>query len=146
MFQWLYTYVANIYPKCFIYFRRMQMFYLDVAYVAVAIHICCKRMLQTFHLFQTYVAEVLHVATLTNAGSYACGGGPRVCAEAKRAWVVSTCMRSSMGTQHHAYAQQHARAGRAGAIVAAACRACGTACGMGPTGEAGVGLLRTSEC
>jgi hypothetical protein len=31
-------------------------FYLDVAYIAVAIHIGCKRMFQMFHLFQTYVA------------------------------------------------------------------------------------------
>ena len=27
---------------------------LDVAYVTVPIHICCKRMLQIFHLFRTY--------------------------------------------------------------------------------------------
>ena len=39
MFQWLYTYVASVYSKCFISFRRMlQVFYLDAAYVAVAIH------------------------------------------------------------------------------------------------------------
>jgi hypothetical protein len=37
--------------------------YMDVAYVAVVIQICCKRMLQIFHLFETYVAEGLHVAT-----------------------------------------------------------------------------------
>jgi hypothetical protein len=70
MFQWLYTYVASVYSKYFLCFRRMlQMFYSDVAYVAVAIQICCKRMLQTFHLFHTNVAEVLHVATLADAGS-----------------------------------------------------------------------------
>jgi hypothetical protein len=40
-------------------------FYLDVAYVAVAIHICCKRMFQMFHLFQTYVAEMFHVASVS---------------------------------------------------------------------------------
>jgi len=44
-------------------------FNLDVAYVAVAIHIYCKRMLQILHLFQTYIAEVLQVATLAGAGS-----------------------------------------------------------------------------
>ena len=39
MFQWLYTYVARVYSKCF---RCMlQVFYLNVAHVAVAIHICC---------------------------------------------------------------------------------------------------------
>jgi hypothetical protein len=43
MFQLFHTHVA--------------LFYLDVAYVAVAIYIiCCKRMFQIFHLFQTYVA------------------------------------------------------------------------------------------
>jgi hypothetical protein len=40
-------------------------------YVAVALHICCKCMLQMFHPFQTYVAEVLHVATLAGAGASA---------------------------------------------------------------------------
>jgi hypothetical protein len=70
MFQWLYTYVASIYPKYFICFRRMlQVFYLDVTYLAVAMQVCCKRILQMFHLFQTYVAEVLHVATLAGAES-----------------------------------------------------------------------------
>jgi hypothetical protein len=39
---------------CFNCFKRMlQVFYLDVTYVVVAIHICCKRM---FHMFQRYVA------------------------------------------------------------------------------------------
>jgi hypothetical protein len=60
IFQWLYTYVASVYLKYFIFFKRMlQVFYLDVA---IAIHICCKRMLQMFHLFEIHVAEVLHVA------------------------------------------------------------------------------------
>jgi hypothetical protein len=41
MLQWLYTYVASVYFKCFTCFIRMlQVFYLDVAYVAVVIHIC----------------------------------------------------------------------------------------------------------
>jgi hypothetical protein len=44
----------------------LQVFYVNVAYVAVAIHICCKRMLQMFHIFQTYVVEVFHVATLAD--------------------------------------------------------------------------------
>jgi hypothetical protein len=47
----------------------MQVFYLDVAYVAVVIHICYKRMLQMFHLFQMYVLEVLHITILVDAGS-----------------------------------------------------------------------------
>jgi hypothetical protein len=34
----------------------LQVFYLDVAYVALDIHVCCKYM---FQLFQTYVASVL---------------------------------------------------------------------------------------
>jgi hypothetical protein len=45
MLQWIYAYVASVCSKCFTYFIRMlQVFYLDVAYVAVAIHIGCKRM------------------------------------------------------------------------------------------------------
>jgi hypothetical protein len=35
------------------------MFNLDVAYVAMVIHVYCKCMFQTFHLFYTYVASVL---------------------------------------------------------------------------------------
>jgi hypothetical protein len=68
--QWLYTYIASVFSKCFIYFKRMlEVFYLCCiycsdytyilrwlyTYVAVAIHICYKRMFQMFHLFQTYV-------------------------------------------------------------------------------------------
>jgi hypothetical protein len=34
-------------------------FHLIVAYVAVAIHVCCKCMFQMFHIFQTYVASIL---------------------------------------------------------------------------------------
>jgi hypothetical protein len=40
MLQWPYTYVASICFKCFICFRRMlQVFYLDVPYVLMVIHI-----------------------------------------------------------------------------------------------------------
>jgi hypothetical protein len=47
MFQ---MYVSNVSAISYVY---CKCFYLDVAYVTVAIHICCKRM---FHLFWTYVA------------------------------------------------------------------------------------------
>jgi hypothetical protein len=42
----------------------LQVFYLDVTYVLVAIYICCKRLFKIFHLFHSYVASVLstHVA------------------------------------------------------------------------------------
>jgi hypothetical protein len=33
----------------------LQVLYLDVVYVAVAISICCMSMFQMFHMFQTYV-------------------------------------------------------------------------------------------
>jgi NO-binding membrane sensor protein with MHYT domain len=49
----------------------LQVFYLDITYVALAIHICCKCMFQRFQLFQsllqvfyldvTYVALAIHV-------------------------------------------------------------------------------------
>jgi hypothetical protein len=38
--------------KCLIWF------YLDITYVTVVIHKCCKYMFQVFHLFQTYVVSV----------------------------------------------------------------------------------------
>jgi hypothetical protein len=56
-----YTRTLQVYVfKCFGYFKRMlQVFYLDVAYVAAAIHGCYKCMFQMFQLFQMYVASVL---------------------------------------------------------------------------------------
>jgi hypothetical protein len=55
MLQWLYTYVVSVCFKWFNCFRSMlQVFYLDVPSVIVAIHICCKHM---FHIFETYVAS-----------------------------------------------------------------------------------------
>jgi hypothetical protein len=60
MLQWLYTYFASICFKCFTYFRRvLHVFYLDVAYVAVAIHISCMSMFQMFHMLQTYIPIVV---------------------------------------------------------------------------------------
>jgi hypothetical protein len=64
MLQWLYMYVARI---CFIGFRRMlQVFYLDVAYVSVAIYICCKRLFKMFICFrrmmQLFYLDVANVA------------------------------------------------------------------------------------
>jgi hypothetical protein len=37
----------------------LQVFYLYVSYVTMAIHVCCKYMFQMFHLLQTYIASVL---------------------------------------------------------------------------------------
>jgi hypothetical protein len=59
LLQWLYTYVASVFYKsfsCFIW--MLHVFHLDVAYVAVAIHVCCKSMFQIFHLLYTYVASL----------------------------------------------------------------------------------------
>jgi hypothetical protein len=45
-------YIATVCFKCFGYSKRMlQVFYLDIAYVAVVIHVCCKCMFQKFYLF-----------------------------------------------------------------------------------------------
>jgi hypothetical protein len=41
------------------YVVTLQVFYLDVTYVVVAIHIYCKLMFQMFHLFQTYAATTV---------------------------------------------------------------------------------------
>jgi hypothetical protein len=62
--------VASVCFNCFRCFRVMlQMFRIDVAkvdrdvaYVAMAIHACCKRLFQIFHLpsaSQTYVTSIL---------------------------------------------------------------------------------------
>jgi hypothetical protein len=53
-------YVTSVCFKCFSYFKRMmQVFYLDVAYVTLVVHVCCKYMFQMFQLFKTYVVSVL---------------------------------------------------------------------------------------
>jgi hypothetical protein len=69
----LQAYVASVCFKCFRCFICMlQVFYVDVAkvdrdvaYVAMTIHVCCKRLFQMFQLFQTDVACVL-------SGCYIC--------------------------------------------------------------------------
>jgi hypothetical protein len=55
----------------------LQMFYLDVAYVVVAIHICCKCMFQMFHLFHTYLAECYMLQVFSLAGSMRSSSMPR---------------------------------------------------------------------
>jgi hypothetical protein len=37
-------------------------FHMDVAYVAMVIHVYCKCLFKMFHIFQTYVASALSVA------------------------------------------------------------------------------------
>jgi hypothetical protein len=67
-----YIYVVIVFSKCFgCFYLDVVCFYLDVAYVAVAIHLCCKYMFQIFHLFSdvcykyfmnvAYVAVVIHI-------------------------------------------------------------------------------------
>jgi hypothetical protein len=65
--------VANICFKCFRCFRgTLEVFYIDVvkvdrdvskvdpdvAYVAMVVYICCKRMFPMFHLFFRYMLQV----------------------------------------------------------------------------------------
>jgi hypothetical protein len=73
MLQWLYTYVASIHFKCFSCFRSMlQVFYLNVAYVAVAIHIYCKRMFSNVSsVSDIYCSKcfMLQVVSLAGTGS-----------------------------------------------------------------------------
>jgi hypothetical protein len=70
MLQCLYTYVVSV---CFKYFRRkLQVAYLDVAYVALDIHVCCKCMFSNVsavsnicckcvYLDVAYVVVAIHV-------------------------------------------------------------------------------------
>jgi hypothetical protein len=59
----IHVYVASVYSRYFIYFRRMlQVFYLDVVYVAVAIHILQLSKIEVVLAFQ----EVNFFLTLTN--------------------------------------------------------------------------------
>jgi hypothetical protein len=58
-------YVASLCFKCFRWFIRLfQVFHLDVAYIAMAIHICCKCSnymdVAKVDLNVTYVAMAIH--------------------------------------------------------------------------------------
>jgi hypothetical protein len=87
MLQWLYMYVVSVCFKCFSCFRSMlRVFYPDVAYVAVAIHICCKICFKCFTCFRCMLQQVLHVASVFISRH-------RKRAQAK---AVPACMRSSM--------------------------------------------------
>jgi hypothetical protein len=75
--QCLYTYVASEYFKGFICFRRMlQVFYLDVAYVLVAIYIYCKHLFKIFHLFyimlQVFSPDVAYVVNVSPVSEICC--------------------------------------------------------------------------
>ena len=49
MLQWLYTCVTSVCFKCFSCFKCMlQVFHLDVAYVAMAIHVYCNSVFEMF--------------------------------------------------------------------------------------------------
>ena len=42
-----------------VFYMNVAKVHLDVVFVAMAIHVCCKCMFQIFHLFQTYVVNIL---------------------------------------------------------------------------------------
>ena len=139
----------------------LQVFYLDVAYVSVAIYICYKRpfnnvpsvsdyvasvlsgccicccythMLQMYHLFQTYVAGILHVTTLAGAWSGRTRRRFPRARQAKQAWVVPTCMRTSRHEAHnYSVGAPACGGGCAGATVAygGECARTAVACGAG---------------
>jgi hypothetical protein len=57
MLQLVCTYVASVgFNISAVLEVCCEYFYLYIAYVAVAIHICYMTMFQIFHMFQTYVA------------------------------------------------------------------------------------------
>jgi hypothetical protein len=105
----------------------VSVFYLDVAYVAVVIHICCKHLLKMFHMFQTYVTSVLseccicckpilqmfHLCLDACCKSASCCNINRhrkrahaACARKRsgRGWSPAACASAGTGTQHHVYA------------------------------------------
>jgi hypothetical protein len=65
-----YTRMLQVYSKCFTCFTRMlQAFYLDVAYAAVVIHICYKRMFQALFaclISRTFLANEQYFSLTTN--------------------------------------------------------------------------------
>jgi hypothetical protein len=107
MLQWLYTYVASICSKCFNCFRCMlQAFYLDVAYVAVAIH-----------MLQAYVSNVSPVSTHFAANAFmfqvfslASEGRERRQRRSPHVGAVPTSMRSNRRGRTAAWARSSTRA------------------------------------
>jgi hypothetical protein len=111
MLQWLYTYVANVCFKCFSCFKCMlQVFYLDVAYVAVAIQIvarlCSNKCVSP--VSDVFCSKCFMLQVFSLAG----GGGPRV--RGPRA-----CAAAGVGAQQHARNRARSRYRRATACVVA---------------------------
>jgi hypothetical protein len=76
MLHWLYTYVANVCFKCFSCFKRtLQVFYLDVTYVALPIH-----------MLQEYVVNVSSVSDVCCSKCFSCNMSAR---GRRRRWVPS---------------------------------------------------------
>ena len=79
----------------------LQVFYLDVAYVAVAIHICCKRMFVNVSFVsdvcctKCFMLQVLHDQAREVAAD---GGGPLVRAGSEAGATAPTCTRRRMRT------------------------------------------------
>ena len=65
----LQTYVSSVLDVSDVCFKCV---YLDVAYVAMALPICFKRMFQVVHIFRTYVVSVLSGCCKNRFGSCIC--------------------------------------------------------------------------
>jgi hypothetical protein len=106
MLHWLYTYVASVYVSA-IFKSMLQVFYLDIAYVTVAIHICCKCMFANV-LFvsdvccsKCFMLQVLHDHVRevgANGGGLLRRSGPHVRVRSEAGTAAPTCMRSRMCT------------------------------------------------
>jgi hypothetical protein len=116
MFYLFQMYLANVLSECgytHMLQTSMKMFHLFQTYANVLSR-CCICCSDNTHMLQAYVANVLPISDICCRSASCCNiskctklhmrrRSPRV-RGSERAWVVSTCMRSSMGTQHHAYA------------------------------------------
>jgi hypothetical protein len=105
MLHWLSTYVATV---CFNCFKCMlEVFYLDVIYVAVTIHICCKRMFVNVSSASNvccrkcFMLQVLHDQTRevdANGDGPLRRSDPHVRAGSEAGLAAPTCMRRRMRT------------------------------------------------
>jgi hypothetical protein len=101
MLHWLYTYVASVCFKCFSCFKRvLQVFYLDVAYVVMAIHICCKRMFVNISFVSDYVAPnaLCCKCCMTRRVKWAQTAWSLGHARSEEGATAPTCMRRRMRT------------------------------------------------
>jgi hypothetical protein len=109
MLQCLYTYVASVYPYCFIYFSDAccKCVYLGVAYVSHICYKCFIWMLRIFAIFFKFFFQLFqtHVSSVSSIFFYVASIASR-CFKNRSSVTHEICMGSGRGCEHTARVTQ----------------------------------------